>query len=134
MAWLLSTTTRNQAFHGGLERDAEQLIPEQFTVVRLCCRDAEPRLRSSEQLRLPDASPDEHSATETERDEANSGTNNLRHKRLDLVLLLRMEEERKSRKTETCVARITLGVRVCRGLRSESGGLRSVTRACPPLS
>lgn len=75
---LLSTTTRNQVSQGGLERDAEQPIPEQFTVTGRCCREVEPSLRTREQFPLSAPSSNEQSATETEREEANSGTYNLR--------------------------------------------------------
>lgn len=88
MTWLLSTTTCNQVSHGGPERDAEQLLPEQFTVVAPRCGDAEPSLRSSEQFPTPAVPPDEQSLTEMESDEANSGTYNLRHKQLRSQQLL----------------------------------------------
>jgi len=65
---------------GGLKRDAEQLIPEQFTVTGPCRRDAEPSLRSSEQFPFTAASPEEQLATETDTEEENSGTYNLKNK------------------------------------------------------
>lgn len=88
LTWLLSTTTRSQVSHGGLERDAEQLVPEQFTVVGPCCRDSEPSLRSSEQFLPSAASRDQQSVTERASDEANSGTYNLTHKQLRSKQLL----------------------------------------------
>lgn len=78
LSWLLSTATRNQVSQGGLESAAEQPVPEQLTVTVLCCREVEPILRTSEQFPPSPSSPDEQSATETEREEANSGTYNLR--------------------------------------------------------
>lgn len=61
---------------GGFTSDAEQTIPEQFTVSGSSCRDLEPTLRISEQLSLRGFS-DEQLATSTETEEENSGTYNL---------------------------------------------------------
>lgn len=77
LPWPLSTTIRNQAPQGGLVREVEQPIPEQFAVSGPCCRELEPSLRTSEQFPLSAPSPDEQLVTETEREEANSGTYNL---------------------------------------------------------
>lgn len=63
---------------GGLERAAEQLNPEQFIVIGPFCREAEPSLRTRKQFPISVPSSDEQPATETEREEANSGTYNLR--------------------------------------------------------
>lgn len=80
LTWSLSTITRNQVPQGGLKRAAEQPDPEQFTVTVFCCRDAEPSLRTSEQFELSAPSPDEQLATDTKREEANSGTYSLGQK------------------------------------------------------
>lgn len=63
----LSTSTRSQASQGGLDSAAAQLASEQLTV-------AGPTRRSSGQLPPSASSPDEQSDTETEREEASSGT------------------------------------------------------------
>lgn len=77
----LSTSTRNQVSQGGLERAAAQVVPEQLTVTGPRCRETEPMLRTSEQFPPAASSPDEQLATETEREEANSGTYNLKQTR-----------------------------------------------------
>ncbi|TNN81467.1 hypothetical protein EYF80_008239 [Liparis tanakae] len=71
------TPSMNRVSQGGLERVAEQPIPEQFTVTGRCCREVEPSRRTSEQFPLSAPSADRQSATETDREEANSGTYNL---------------------------------------------------------
>lgn len=68
----LSTSTRSQASQGGLDRAAVQVVSEQLTVTG-------PTRRTSGQLPPSASSPEEQSDTETEREEANSGTYNLEH-------------------------------------------------------
>lgn len=97
---LLSTTTCNQLSHGGLDRDAEQLSPEQFTDTVSCCRAAEPSMRSSEQPSISAAPPDEQSVTEMDSEDTNSGTYNLRHKPLRSKHLLLIKQGSMATKAE----------------------------------
>lgn len=100
---LLSMSTRNQVSQGGLERAAAQVVPEQLTVTGPCCRETEPILRTSRQVPPSAPSPDEQSATETERKEANSGTYNLKQTRgLSLCRLGRYKYNNES-ETKTLV-------------------------------
>lgn len=76
----LSMSTLNQVSQGGLERAAEQDVPEQLTLTGPCCRDTEPIPRTSGQVPPSIPSP-EQSATEMDREEAKSGTYNLKRTR-----------------------------------------------------
>lgn len=97
----LSTSTRNQASQGGLERAAAQVVPEQLTVTGPCCREREPILRTSGHRPPSASSPDEQSATETVREEANSGTYNLKQTRALSLRRLGRYKDNKGNKTKT---------------------------------